>query len=85
MMPAAFRIVGAPHSHFDGTYTRLSMATCNGKPVYQLDGSDGYVLFQPERHSFWIVGDRTTDCHATGYIESSGNGGSCAARARFTY
>ena len=86
-MAPAYRVDGtaahpASASQFDGTYYRMATAQCNGKPVYQLGGSDGgYVLFQPEGYSNWMIytSDRATDCAATAHIESSGNGGSCAA------
>ena len=81
-MPAAFHIAGAARSHYDGTYTRMATATCNGKPVYQLSGSEGYVLFQPTEHSSWLVGSskHATTCEDAGVIKSSGNGGHCTAR-----
>ena len=81
-MAPAYHVDGADHSNSDGTYYRMATAQCNGKPVYQLGGSDGGdVLFQPEGHSNWMLdtSDHATSCDFSGYIESSGNGGSCAA------
>ena len=81
-MAPAYRVDGAAASYFDGTYYRMATAQCNGKPVYQQGGSDGgYMLFQPEGQSDWVIGpsDRATSCDSSGFIESNGNGGSCAA------
>ena len=55
-MAPAYRVDGAAESQFEGTYVRMATAQCNGKPVYQLGGSDGGdVLFQPEGLSYWLV------------------------------
>jgi hypothetical protein len=81
-MAPAYRVDGAAASYFDGTYYRMATAQCNGKPVYQLGGSDGGdVLFQPEGLSYWLVStsDYATSCDASGWITSNGNDGSCAA------
>ena len=49
---------------------------CNGKPVYQLGGESGYMLFQPTAVAGWMIGpsDSATDCAAVGWIDSSENG-----------
>eukprot|EP01043_Picozoa_sp_COSAG02_P012582 COSAG02_NODE_488_length_21256_cov_9.406579_1_plen_376_part_00 len=85
-MAPAYRIDGAARSEYDGTYYRMTgAAQCNGKPMYQLGGSDGgYVLFQPEEgwSVDWMVSDSIDDTRCDtrrGYIVSGGNGGSCAA------
>eukprot|EP01045_Picozoa_sp_COSAG04_P014502 COSAG04_NODE_1091_length_8331_cov_12.367954_1_plen_1314_part_00 len=77
-MAETYTIYGAAESKYDGQYERLS-AECNGKPVYQLGGEGGYVLFQPTDRSDWWVGnsDHSTSCEASGFISSSGNGGDC--------
>ena len=46
----AYIISGAADDTYDGRYERLA-AECNGKPVYQLGGSGGYVLFRPTGRS----------------------------------
>ena len=65
----------------NGRYERWA-AECNDKPVYQLGGERGYVLFQPADRSNWMVGpsDHSTSCEATGYIKSNGNVGGCPRR-----
>ena len=74
----AYIVSGANQSQFDGRYERLA-AECSGKPVYQLGGEGGYVLFQPTNRSFWVVSysDHSTSCENSGVIKSSGNGGAC--------
>ena len=53
---------------------------CNGKPAYQ-SSIGGYVLFQPDDESKWMVGPSTRllDCAPNGWMRSNGNGGSCPA------
>jgi hypothetical protein len=76
----AYVVSGAARSRYDGQYLRLE-AECNDKPVYELGGSDGYVLFQPTDTSKWMVrqGGYDSSCDSSGFISSSGNGGSCEA------
>eukprot|EP01043_Picozoa_sp_COSAG02_P055964 COSAG02_NODE_6566_length_3494_cov_11.517983_3_plen_474_part_00 len=77
----AYAISGSERSRFNGRYERMAAAECNGKPVYQLGRGAGYVLFQPNGTTYWMVGasDRAMDCDTRGYIWSNSNGDSCAA------
>eukprot|EP01045_Picozoa_sp_COSAG04_P013341 COSAG04_NODE_942_length_9261_cov_7.725278_5_plen_1550_part_00 len=78
-MAEAYTVSGAADSKYDGRYERLA-AECGGKPVYQLGGEGGYVLFHPTDTSSWMVGysGHITSCaHTGGWITSSGNGGVC--------
>ena len=66
---ATFVISGAtdPDSDRNGLYFKTAHV-CSGKSVYQMGGSDGYVLCRPSWKSYWDVnGDRATSCSASGY------------------
>ena len=84
-MAPAYRLSGSVHSAFTGTYSRLEVAEhgqCQHKPLYQLGGSSGPVLYQPEEpHQGWLVGRPTT---ATATASGSGSGASCPARGYIT-
>ena len=82
----AFTISGA--ITYNGVYSQTAHV-CNGKPVYQKGGEDGYVLFQPSGLSYWEVSlsERRLDCMAAGYLMSyhgdcpaSPDGASCAGK-----
>ena len=78
----AYVITGAADAKYDGRYERLA-TECSGKPVYQLGGSGGSVLYQPTGGSYWRVTASAyiaiTSCAFSGYIHSGGNGGSCSS------
>eukprot|EP01047_Picozoa_sp_COSAG01_P045365 COSAG01_NODE_4173_length_5269_cov_7.276015_3_plen_654_part_00 len=54
----------------NGLYTKTSH-NCNGKPVWQKTGADGYVLLHQATGS-WLVApsDRATTCGNSGYLSS---------------
>ena len=87
-----YNISGATNNKYDGRYERLA-AQCNSKPVYQMVGGDGWVLFQPTGPlsraripPYWMVSSKVhcMDSGDGGDIRSNGNtdpigsyGGSC--------
>ena len=75
----AYIVSNAAQGILNGRYERLADAECgalHGKPVYQLGGESGYILFQPIAVAGWMIGpsDSATDCTAVGWIDSSENG-----------
>ena len=85
----AFALSGANYTSYNGVYTETDRV-CNGKPVFQQGGGDGFTLFWPTGQANWLAstGDATT-CEPGGngiYISStsdcpvSPDGTGCAGR-----
>ena len=74
-LPPAYIV--SNQTEYSGRYERLSTAECNGKPVYQLGGEGGVVLFQPTDRSFWMVGPSSRKDCGLGALLSSGFGSHC--------
>ena len=90
----AYLIQGAVHPQLNGRYTRLPLPggsgapsasgggggqECNGLPVYQQDGSDGMVLFQPTGADNWMVGSSSAalSCEKSGFLQTPVDTGGC--------
>merc|ERR1711865_966339 len=83
---AAFTISGT-YTWINGVYSQTAHV-CNGKPVYQKGGEDGFVLYQPDSGSSWNVGSygSATKCDDHAYIialdgrDASPDGAGCAGK-----
>ena len=63
-----------------GNYLK-TLHNCSGKPVFQLGGPSGPILYQPDNDSGgWMVGpvNNLFSCAATGYLASSAHGALCS-------
>jgi hypothetical protein len=81
-MAPGYTLSGGSQPALRGSYLRTAHR-CHGKPVYQLGGEGGSILFRPAEHPGWMVGnsEHTRSCAAKGFITSTPDLASTAASA----
>jgi hypothetical protein len=74
----AYVIIGTHDAKLNGTYTKTNHI-CNGMPVWQKGGSDGYVLYRPQGYSHWNIGtsDHVKACYYDDDLLYPGSYSSC--------